>query len=221
MNKFAAMFAICAITITSSSAFAGQILEYSSSYTGVSGSYDGTSFENKTLTFRMVTNTDYIGVDNQSLYYDYPMLLPQGPTLSWISIEGVVDDQITGVNMRLTANPADTHSPTNLWFGVVQDNGVFAPLSIIELPDTDPLSTLTSPGSFEVQYGLLSTGMNWWGYFTNAGGLLGGREIQVDSYDLGDATWEVLPLSGTGNPIPGIGGIACLAALGAVGRRRR
>ena len=38
MNKFAAMFAICAITITSSSAFAGQILEYLATFGGISGS---------------------------------------------------------------------------------------------------------------------------------------------------------------------------------------
>ena len=215
MNKSAAMSAISAIAITSSSAFAGQILEYVATFGGISGSYHGSSFSDKTLTFTMIANTDYISVESDHLYYDFPMLLPgAGPTLVNVDINDVVNDQITGVNMRLSVYDG------SLSLGTDQGNGSHAPLFILEEVDHSALTLLTTPGFYQPSGGHLYHEVYWQWYFNDIGGQVGNRDLQIDTWD-GSMSWEVLPSNGMGNPIPGIGGIACLAALGAVGRRRR
>ncbi|MBC02720.1 MAG: hypothetical protein CMJ34_05370 [Phycisphaerae bacterium] len=215
MNKSAAMSAICAITITSSPALAGEILEYVATFGGISGSYDGSSFSDKTITFTMIANTDYISVESDHLYYDFPMLLPgDGPTLVNVNIDDVVNDQINGVDMRLSA------SDGSLSLGTDQGNGSHAPLFILEEVGHGALTLLTTPGSYQPNDGFLYHEVYWQWYFNDIGGQVGNRDLQIDTWD-GSMSWDVLPSSSTGNPIPGIGGIACLAALGVVGRRRR
>ena len=218
MNKSVAMPAlatICAMAFSSSSAFAGQILEYVATFGGISGTYHGTSFSEKTLTFTMVANTDYIEFDGDHLYYDFPMLLPGGgPTLVNVTIDDVVNDQINGVDLQLSATDG------SLSLGTDQGNGSHLPLFILEITSAGALSTLTSPGLYEPSDGYLYHDSNWHWYFTEVGGLVGGHELQIDTWD-GSMSWEVLPSNSTGNPIPGIGSVACLVATGLSRRRRR
>lgn len=221
--RLSAIAATCAMTFASNSTFAGQILEYVASFEGVSGTYDGDSFDDKTLTFTMVTNTDYIGVNGMGeLSYDYPMLLPQGPTLVWASIDGVMDSQVGGVNLQLSAAEGDPGYGTRLLFTVGPQDGPLNLLFVLNIADADPLSALTVPGAYEQieGYNLLERGLNWSASFTQQGGEVGGGELQIDDQD-GDMFWSVLPSNSIGNPVPGIGGVACLAALGVVSRRRR
>ena len=212
MKKSAAMGAICAITFTSSSAFAGQLLEYVATFGGISGTYDGTSFTDKTLTFTMVANTEYISFESDHLYYDFPMLL--GPTLVNVAIDDVVNDQINGVNMRLTVYDG------SLTLGADQGNNSYLPLFTLVEDGSSALELLTSPGYYEPTDGYLYHDSAWGWYFTDIGGQVGGRDIQIDTWD-GSMSWEILPSNGFGSPVPGIGGVACLAALGALRRRRR
>ena len=215
MYKSVALSAICAITITSSSAFAGQILEYVATFGGISGSYHGNSFSDKTITFTMVANTDYISVESDHLYYDFPMLLPgAGPTLVNVNIDDVVNDQITGVDMRLSVYDG------SLSLGTDQGNGSHAPLFILDQAGHSALTLLTTPGFYQPSDGYLYHEVYWQWYFNDLGGQVGNRDLQIDTWE-GSMSWEVLPSNSMGNPIPGIGGIACLAALGAVRRRRR
>ena len=215
MSKSSVMSAICAITFTSSSAFAGQILEYVATFGGVSGSYHGTSFSDKTLTFTMVANTDNIRVESDHLYYDFPMLLPgAGPTLVNVNIDDVVNDQITGVDMRLSVYDG------SLSLGTDQGNGSHAPLFNLAEVGHGALTLLTIPGFYQPNDGYLYHDAAWQWYFNDIGGQVGNRDLQIDTWD-GSMSWEVLPSNSIGNPIPGIGSIACLAAVGLSRRRRR
>ena len=204
---------------------ADVMLEYELTFNGVTGSYGGNSFSNETMTITLPGSVGSIYEDDGHYNQDCLTEWQYGPTAARISIGGgvVTDGMLGGSNLRVSTFDTETPGETRLSLDVYYT----ADLQPSRWHQLMYFITDESGGAFNMLSSEMSIGGDWvvlqyWDtYFTENIGWVSGQELQLDFGTGEDATWNVTLASSAENPVPGIGGIAAIATMGLLRRRRR
>ena len=204
---------------------ADVLLEYELTFNGVTGSLGDTSFQDETMTITIPGGIGSIYEEDGAYHQDCLTQWQYGLTDATISIGGgvITDGQMGGSHLRLSTFETDTPGETWLsldvyYTGDLQPSRWHQLMYFITEEAGGPFNMLSSEMSIGGEWVVLQY---WDTYFTQNIGWVSGMDLQLDFGTGDDASWNVSLASSSGGPVPGLGGIAALAATGLARRRRR